>query len=286
MQKIEEKYQVLLEWKKAYIQAIIDALHPSGDVLEVGFNFGIGAECIQQYQPKSHTIIEEDPERFEFAKKWASGRLNVAVIAGSWQKVLPGLPVFDTIFFNENPATFAQEILIHQKQEEIANIANVSKELLNTLEEEFARVDVHYSDKEIDEFYEQVGQFNVKELPRFFENLQKKGFITKSQYASVLKRYKLDQAQSDTASSMPLSASDPMIGCLQECLKAHMRKGSLFSSYCVDCTSKYENPEFFEKVITNLDVDYQERVLSLQVAKFSEYFTFNQAVIMLVRKLA
>ncbi len=58
----DEKLKVLLEWKNAYTEALINALKPTGSVLEVGFGSGAAATAIQKHQPKSHTIIVSDPE--------------------------------------------------------------------------------------------------------------------------------------------------------------------------------------------------------------------------------
>ena len=47
------KFQVMMQWEKPYMQACIDALKPTGDVLEVGFGCGYSATHIQTYHPKS-----------------------------------------------------------------------------------------------------------------------------------------------------------------------------------------------------------------------------------------
>ena len=48
------KYQVMMEWEKPYMEAIIDEIKPTGDVLEIGFGCGYSATRIQHYNPKSH----------------------------------------------------------------------------------------------------------------------------------------------------------------------------------------------------------------------------------------
>ena len=65
----DNKYQVMMEWEKPYMEACIDKLKPSGNVLEVGFGMGYSATQIQKYKPKSHTIIEMDKEVLKRLKK-------------------------------------------------------------------------------------------------------------------------------------------------------------------------------------------------------------------------
>ena len=67
----DNKYQVMMEWEKPYMEACIDKLKPSGNILEVGFGMGYSATQIQKYKPKSHTIIEMDKEVLKRLKKWA-----------------------------------------------------------------------------------------------------------------------------------------------------------------------------------------------------------------------
>ena len=56
----KDKHQVMMEWEKPYMEASIDVLKPTGDVLEIGFGCGYSATQIMKYNPKSYTIIECD----------------------------------------------------------------------------------------------------------------------------------------------------------------------------------------------------------------------------------
>src|SRR5262245_31784150 len=92
------------EWIKTYVEEIIDELRPFGDVLEVGYGQGIASNYIQKKEPKTHTIIENDPESVKQAKKWAEKQKNVKIIEGNWEEILPKLKIFDSIFFNDYTA--------------------------------------------------------------------------------------------------------------------------------------------------------------------------------------
>ena len=61
---ITEKHDnIMMEWEKPYMEACIEKLNPSGDILEIGFGLGYSATAIQNYSGvKKHTIIECSPE--------------------------------------------------------------------------------------------------------------------------------------------------------------------------------------------------------------------------------
>jgi len=96
-------YQIMMKWEKPYMEACIDELNPTGDVLEIGFGMAYSATQIQKYKPKSHTIIECNPAVIEEAKKWAEGYpdSDIRIVEGTWQEKTETLGVFDQIFFDD-----------------------------------------------------------------------------------------------------------------------------------------------------------------------------------------
>jgi guanidinoacetate N-methyltransferase len=98
-------YQVMMEWEKPYMEALIDYLNPTGDVLEIGFGLGYSANRIQSFNIKSHTIIESDPVVLEKLKKWATRQKHpVHIVPGDWQEQIFNLGKFDSIFFDDSPS--------------------------------------------------------------------------------------------------------------------------------------------------------------------------------------
>lgn len=94
--------QVMMEWEKPYMKALVERLSPRGDVLEIGFGLGYSANYIAEYPIKSYTVIEADPEIFEIAKSWALNQnFEVNVVFGYWQEKLETLGKFDSIFFDD-----------------------------------------------------------------------------------------------------------------------------------------------------------------------------------------
>ena len=97
-------YQVMMEWEKDYMEALVKELNPIGDVLEIGFGMGYSATAIQSYNIKSHTIIEDDQEVLKEAYKWAVKQPHkVDIVEGTWQTKLKDQGKFDSIFFDDAP---------------------------------------------------------------------------------------------------------------------------------------------------------------------------------------
>lgn len=275
--------QVMLQWKKLYIEALIDELHPFGDVLEVGFGHSYAADRIQTFKPKSHTIIENDPQLIKEARAWAKKHTNITVVEGTWQTKLTTLGTFDAIFFNDYPIDTDLGMMNRTNPEEVAHTSSQAKELLSDYEKQISQMKMHYSDQEIEEFFQKTGQYNMDELPNFFSKLKERGFINDKQYNEVVKKYRLGKVipQKDN-----IKLPDNTFEFLDECLKSHMRKGSRFSSFSKDITSKYEDTRFFENIITNPFVDYNEKLIPIKVPKFSEHFKFDEALVMVVEKFS
>ena len=82
------------------------------DVLEIGFGCAYSANRIQTKRPRSHTIIECDPQVLERAKAWAAAKTEtkIIIVAGMWQDMLSDLGVFDVIFFDDFPVPESADI--------------------------------------------------------------------------------------------------------------------------------------------------------------------------------
>lgn len=279
----ESKRQALMEWKKSYTESLINELHPSGNVLEVGFGFGHAAECIQSYHPTSHIIIESNPQIAEEAKKWASKNKNVTVIQDSWKNAISSLGKFESIFFNDYPPESEKEIFKLLSSEETALISVQAKELLETLKEQMSQITVTFSDQEIDEFYQTVGKFNIKEMPTFLKNLKERKNITDKQYKEAVEKYQLQEDSLKnplSSTSIDEKSTDSMIDFLKECIANHMQKGSRFSSFLMSPISKYEDSVFFDLIITSPEFDYREQLIPINVTNFNPI----ESLVMVIEK--
>jgi hypothetical protein len=101
----DDGFQVMMEWEKPYMQALIKELNPTGDVLEIGFGLGYSSNEIQKYDISTHTIVEDNPVVLKKLYKWAGEQKHeVIVVEGSWQNVLDDLKTFDSIFLDDAPS--------------------------------------------------------------------------------------------------------------------------------------------------------------------------------------
>lgn len=278
-QKIDQEKEKMKAQEQAYAHALNDELHLRGDILEIGFGLGYVAQKLQSIPLKSLTLIEKNPEVIQKAKTWISQQKNVTFIEKSWEEALPTLQVFDSVFFND---FFYQE----RDKTKNFNLQQKSKtdfqdkELLDTLKNQYSLIDKKFSDQEIDEFYQKIGKFNLQALPAFFEGLKEKKCISDLQYNQMIKKYAQDkQALPKQIEEKFLS---PLLSFLEKSINKNMRKGSRIFSISEDLTSKYEDREFFEKVIENPQLKYKEQIISFQP---NENFSQESFLMMVIEKL-
>ena len=100
---VSDQDQVMMEWEKPYMEAMVEKLNPSGDVLEIGFGMGYSANAIQKFDINSHTIIEADENVLKKLKEWAPlQKHKVNIIEECWQYCLPSMTQkFDSFFFDD-----------------------------------------------------------------------------------------------------------------------------------------------------------------------------------------
>lgn len=96
-QEIMEDWQIPIMKKMAQLIS-----ENGGDILEIGFGRGISADMIQNYQIRSHTLIECNDsvvEKFyEWKKKYP--QKDIRLVHGLWQDTIDDLGSFDGIFFH------------------------------------------------------------------------------------------------------------------------------------------------------------------------------------------
>lgn len=259
----QQKLKIFEEWKKAYSDALIKLLNPSGDVLQIGFDEN-SAKHIQDFHPKSHTILVYDQEGGKKASEWAKAHENCKVIEGKGKAALSKLGTYKTIFYSEYHPVDRTETINYLFSEEIMSEIAKTKELLKAISEEMAQNPMRYSDHDLEEFYKKSGQYNQGQLATFFKNLANNKNITEEQYDKIVKKHKLD-SQDIKNREAPPTPPEPMLACLEECIKNHMVVGSRFCSFLNNITSKYEDSQFFEKIITNPHLEYKESIVPLKI---------------------
>ncbi len=237
-----------MEWEKIYVAALMESLHPFGDVLQVGFRSNFVANEIHKYLPRSHVLIESHAPQIPDAKEWAK-KHGAVFEEMAWRQALPRLGVFDTIFFagsNEETPLWALEAKGVAKEIE-AQIPQLTK--------------MRYTDADLEPFCKASAKEAPESLYRFLHELEQNGQISKEQKEKMIKKFHLKKGPE----VLPIRKKhlDVTFVFLKECLTLHMRKGSRFSCFLEDPTSKYEDPRFVDEIIANPWVDYREKTVSI-----------------------
>lgn len=292
----EGKFQVMMQWEKPYMEACIDALQPFGDVLEIGFGCGYSASHIQTYFPKSHTIVEFHPEVIQKAKRWASHYTGIHIVEDTWQKALSKLGVFDAIFFDDYPLESEEEMkALKEKEKESSLWVKNSQDLLKSVHDSLPELrSIQYKDADLLMFLEESAGAEALQMYRFFKELHTNRQITGEQMGlleqHMLKKGLISPAVTSSKKESPKSPfsfnrrGDRLFTFLEECLQNHMRKGSRFSCFLNDPTSKYEDKVWFEKIITNPFLDYIERRIPVEVPQHCNYYNSKEALVVTIEK--
>ena len=254
-----------MEWEKPYMVSCIEALRPSGDVLEIGFGLGYSSTAIQKHKPKSHTIIECDPVVIAKAKEWAKQYPNVKIIEGTWQQNLAKLGVFDSIFFDDySPLSQDEMTQINKNAGAFEQANDETQKVLDSLEEAIRSFkNVHFSDTDLQNFSKKVlKQYDVtpEYVERFINNLVEWGNITTDQKNAFLITFKKEAKMQKEVKHKPTNMQqtkqfpgDRFIAFVESCLDHHMHSGSRLSAYMCTPDSKLQHPEFQKRILEATD---------------------------------
>lgn len=299
------KYQVMMEWEKPYMKAIVEELKPHGDVLEIGFGCGYSADYIQSYKPKSHTIVECHPEVIKKAKQWASGKSNVKIVEDTWENALKSLGSFDVIFFDDFPLGSQADTKNYVGMKNVGNlILDQGQKLMSKLQLKMQFMkDLKYSDEDIEYFFTHLKnkeQVDPKHYLPFFHELKENDNISETQYNMMVQRLKNENIINDTMlkefeakkeeekfeNDFEFNENqDRFFNFLQDCLKSHTNPGARLSCYLDSPVSKYQDERFLKHVITNPNLEYREKEIDVDVPKSCKYYPFDKALVICIEKM-
>ncbi|MBI3236612.1 MAG: hypothetical protein HYZ48_02770 [Chlamydiales bacterium] len=170
------------------------------------------------------------------------------LVRSHWKEALTLLPSFDWIFFNkELPAPCISRPEAMQAE----GIVQHGKALIGELAQMLPELDqIRYSDGDLDAFCSELPPSEKKYLPRFLNQLLASGQITQEQYQKVL-------ASQGVEAPPAKSLEDSLLfDLLTTCLERSLNANGCFIALLAK--SNYEDPRFFEKVITDPFIDYSE----------------------------
>ncbi len=291
------KFQVMMEWERPYMEACVEALNPTGSVLEIGFGCGYSANKFQTYPIDSHTIIEYHPTVIAQAKTWAEKHLNVTLIHDTWQNALKNLGIFDTIFFDDYPLESEKEVAAMKKDQTRAiPILSNGKNLLSTVNTQFTELQTQaYSDQDLDFFFTKMSKNRLVDpahFLKFFTDLLGRKQITSDQYTQILDRLiKEELITADSQSEYQQepcpfrSSHDRFFTFLKLCLDHHTHKGSKISCFLEDPTSKFNDPKFTKAIIENPHLHYEEKRIPITPSPNCSYYKANEALVITITRL-
>lgn len=289
-------FQVMMEWEKPYMEACIDALHPKGDVLEIGFGCGYSATHIQTYSPSKHTIIEYHPLIAEKARQWAKAYPNVEIIEDTWQQALPSLGTYDTIFFDDYPIDIEKNH--HEEKVKIGSL--LLEKGKATLEEAHQKIPLLktfiYKKEDLEQFLTTFTQ-NSHPAPtilRFLFDLKKEQNIDEETLKhslsflireNIATKQQIEEYTPGTQAPLPIQEEDRFLPFLELCLQSHLKKNGAISCYLANSSSKFEDERFYQSVILNPHVEYTEKKISIEVPSHCNYYRGNEALVITIKKM-
>lgn len=271
-----------MQWEKPYIEEIILALAPHGRVLQVGFGDGFAAQCLKQHPLFEHVIIEKDPDHVAAANEFASKHPNTKVIAENWQKVLSSLGEFDAIYYHD---VLLKDISVLQhSQDQGKLVLNQGKKALELANELFPDLKkTKYSMADLETFFLEEGKKHPEETTRFLSELYQQHQITHEIYHDFSKKHGLPLYVAKMKAE-PKEIEEGHVF-LIEALDKHLKKGGRFTMFCLDPTSKYEDPQFFDEIVTNPNVHYQEKLIDIKVPQECPYYKGAKGLVLVVEKV-
>lgn len=242
------------KWQKFCESTVIETLHPSGAVLELGFWGGFSTLEIQKYHPQSHMIMGFDAHNVDEAREWVGkkGLTQVSVCREPWDQALDHAGIFDAIF--------AFPLLFEEGRDPLTpEIVKQGAKLIKEVDEKFPQIKrMRYTDSELENFCAGVARDVPGALARFLDELEVNEQIDSVQKERMLRKFHLPHVKCSVKEKSRKQTVAPFV---QKCLDSHMRQGSRFACYFSDPTSKFEDPFFFEQIIPDIRLNFREWIL-------------------------
>ena len=158
-----DTHMYMMEWEKDYMETCINLLEPAGDVLEIGFGYGYSATQIQQFDIKSHTILEPDEEVYKNALEWAKDYPKAKIIKQAWP-CTDNLGKYDC-FFHDPYIEDASEELLKYNCTNIYFLIKCIKELANKDSRFSFFCSVNGENNTIGQYFDRLQRILVDECP-------------------------------------------------------------------------------------------------------------------------
>lgn len=201
-------------------------------------------------------IAEERSSLTDFASSFSCTSYSHA--KNYCRELFEGDVLFDTVIFDGS--SLKKEDGARSTRQQANLLLTQGKNLLSHIESQLPALSkIHYSLEDMTSFFEMNQNKDHEALSRFVLELKEKSQISDSVYEELKKRYTLKQKAIEPNKEMK---EDPITDCLFQCLEKGLKPGGRFIALYPDALSKFEDPQYFEKIITSSRYNFQERVLS------------------------
>ena len=275
-------------WEEELMKECVGMLGPKGDVLEVGFGSGFGANEIQAVAPKSHTIVESHKGVADRARFWADGFKGTKIVEGPWQKNLASLGKYDAIFIDDYP--LEQETGIISSPALPHSEVDRSKEasLQSQVNEVAPLAKMKISKTDIETMLAGAEAMEPEYLLNFLYEMRKTGVLNDADLSYAFEKGiamgKFSKEVCETFKAEQLAGHDynRLFTFMNECVKDHLNAGGVIVTYLDDPSFKKKNPELFK--IAGATVT--EKMVAVKRPEHNLFFPTNQALILKVQKVA
>lgn len=294
--------QLRMEWEKPYMEACVDSIEPKGDVLEIGFGLGYAANRIQKHKPKSHIIIEPNPEIAENARKWAEKQkgAKIEIIEGNWQEALNKLNAFDAIFFDDYALIEPSDVKqLQQNVRQYQQAADQAGQLRNEIAQKLEQFrGVKFTDEDLSEFAKESVQrvaVTVQDVLGFIDNLTEMKNITPKQRDNFLKEFHeraaknlilrgITNRENMKSSLCRICPVGHFTTFIDACLKSHMKPGARLSAYVGSPDALQTSQLIQDKILSRKDINVKEKAISVDVPPNCQYYEGDKALILTIQK--
>jgi hypothetical protein len=243
-------------WQVAILENVLETSKSLGNTLQIGYGSALPLEVIGLLDFTHYTIITENQNIPLTIEK----RSSVTLSKESWQEMLDKCDLFDTIIFNG--LNFEKTTILQEEKGKGLLLMKEASRVLSSVNESLPHLTtIQYAIEDLTSFFDEVKSSGCETLSRFANELKSNRQISDESYKLLQKKYALIDSAASTIARREI---DPISACLFSSLTGPLKQGGRFIAICPDCISKFEDPLFFEKVITDPNYNFSESTLSYQ----------------------
>lgn len=245
-----------------------------GATLQIGFGNAFSLDDILSLTFSSYTILEKDAEKISKAKDKMVP--EVIFSAQSWQEALEHGALYDTIIFN---GLDTEELLFTDQAKQAGHLfLSRAEQIISNIHRDMPHLTtIQYGFDELSSFFDKQQTEDKTVISRFAMELKQNKQISDDVYTALKERYGLIEDKVTAKENIKI---DPITSCLLQVLEKHLHPRGKFIALSPCAISKFEDPFFFEKIITDVRYNFHETCFPWQKDASSS----KEALVFIVEK--